>query len=139
MNPTSREMTFRMRVAIASILGVAMLVGSGVYANAAAGGNIAASAVFPPGSVMFGRTYSEWSAEWWQWILSQPANASPLFDTADCNTGQSGPVFFLGGKFCPTGGNCSFTGVVRSCTILLNSRPYTFQFSTSRSHCKRSR
>lgn len=53
-------------------------------------------------SVIYGRTYSDWSAAWQQWAGSMPWTAHPLFDTADCSVGQSGPVWFLGGKFCPT-------------------------------------
>lgn len=73
--------------------------------------------VITPNSVAFGRTYSEWSAGWWQWALSIPASHHPLFDTADCSVGQSGPVWFLGGKFCANGASCDFTGVVRSCSL----------------------
>jgi len=66
---------------------------------ASADNNRLASNVFPRDVVVFGRTYGDWSAAWWQWALSIPAKAHPLLDTADCNTGQSGPVFFLGGSF----------------------------------------
>ena len=117
MRSKGREMKSYTRMAFVAIAGIAIIAGSGMFTPAAAQGNIPASAVFQPGSVMFGRTYSEWSAEWWQWALSLPADGSPLFDTADCNTGQSGPVFFLGGKFCPTGGTCDFTNVKRRCTV----------------------
>jgi hypothetical protein len=74
--------------------------------------------VYPRDSSVFGRTYSEWSAEWEQWAYSLPYDHHPLFDTAGCSTGQSGPVWFLGGKFCsPEVGNCSPTSAVRSCTV----------------------
>ena len=73
--------------------------------------------VVDPNSVVFGRTYSQWSAQWEQWAYSIPASHHPLFDTtSDCSVGQSGPVWFLGGKFCYNTGTCSFT-VVRTCTI----------------------
>ena len=53
----------------------------------------------PRQSHAFGKTYEEWSAQFWKWEYSLPASHHPLFDTADCNTGQSGKVFFLGGTF----------------------------------------
>ena len=66
-----------------------------------------AEATYPTDSVIFGTTYSGWSAAWWQWAASLPATQHPLFDTADCSTGQSGPVWFLGGSFC-SGSDPSF-------------------------------
>ena len=75
-------------------------------------------AVFPRDSVVFGKTYADWSAAWYQWVSSMPANANPIFDTATCDTGQSGPVFFLGGKFCRIGDDkCSPNSFERSCTV----------------------
>lgn len=75
--------------------------------------------VIDPDAVAYGRTYSEWSAEWWQWAGSIPVAQHPLFDHGDCSQGQAGPVWFLGGKFCASGATCSFTGVVRSCNVPL--------------------
>jgi len=69
-----------------------------------------AQRILPPDSVVYGRTYSEWSAEWWQWAFSIPVATHPLFDNGDCSVGQSGPVWFLGGSF------VSNTDV-RSCTV----------------------
>jgi hypothetical protein len=72
-------------------------------------------------STPLGNSYGDWSAIWWQWALSLPATSHPLFDTADCGTGQSGPVFFLGGRFCatplPGGPNCNPSVINRSCTV----------------------
>lgn len=74
--------------------------------------------VIKPDSVVFGRTYSEWSAAWEQWSYSIPVAQHPLFDNGDCSVGQSGPVWFLGGKFCANNASsCSFTGVVRTCNL----------------------
>jgi hypothetical protein len=77
------------------------------------------NSAIPRDSVAFGRTYSELTAAWWQWMLSIPATAHPLFDTtADCNTGQTGRVFFLGGKFCATSGPpCNAGSADRTCTV----------------------
>jgi hypothetical protein len=72
--------------------------------------------VFSRDSVVYGRTFAEWDAEWNQWSYSFPVAHHPLFDNADCTAGQSGPVWFLGGKFCPNGATCSFSAV-RSCTV----------------------
>jgi len=58
--------------------------------------------VLPPQSHPYGKTYGEWSAEHWKWTYSLPADAHPLTDTADVSTGQSGPVWFLGGTWAPT-------------------------------------
>ncbi len=68
-------------------------------------------------SVAYGRTYSEWSAAWEQWSYSIPVAEHPLFDNGDCSVAQSGPVWFLGGKFCANGASCSYTGVVRTCNL----------------------
>jgi hypothetical protein len=57
--------------------------------------------VVPPISRSYGMTYGEWSARWWQWAISLPADYNPLTDTADCSTGQLGSVWFLGGAFYP--------------------------------------
>lgn len=44
-----------------------------------------------------GKSYSEWSAVWWQYVFEIPLDNNPIFDTtgANCNFGQSGAVFFL--------------------------------------------
>lgn len=69
-------------------------------------------------STAYGRTYSEWSAAWEQWATSIPFSNHPLFDKGACSVGQSGPVWFLGGKYCANGDTtCGYTNVVRSCTI----------------------
>jgi hypothetical protein len=70
-----------------------------------------------PNSVVFSRTFSEWDAEWQQWSYSIPVKNHPLFDNGDCSVGQSGPVWFLGGKFCGNGQPCDLSNVQRSCTV----------------------
>jgi hypothetical protein len=57
--------------------------------------------VFPPQSSPYGKSYSQWSAAWWQWLMSlpldgHPGNDSPDFDVTE---GQSGHVWFLTGPF----------------------------------------
>jgi hypothetical protein len=69
-------------------------------------------------SVVFGRTFSEWDAEWQQWAYSIPVANHPLFDNGNCTVGQSGKVWFLGGKFCTnTDPQCGHYKVQRSCTV----------------------
>jgi hypothetical protein len=58
--------------------------------------------VLPFNSSPYGSSYAEWSARHWQWVYSLPADAHPLTDTADCSTGQTGHVWFLGGTFAPS-------------------------------------
>jgi len=72
--------------------------------------------VVPPDATAeesYGKTYGEWSAEWWTLVFSLPVEGHPLADEtgAQCAVGQSesSPVFFLMGT---TGG-----AVKRTCTI----------------------
>lgn len=73
--------------------------------------------VFDRDTVPYGRTYGEWDAAWQQWAYSIPVENHPLFDKGDCSVGQSGPVWFLGGKFCGNNETCDLASVIRSCTI----------------------
>jgi hypothetical protein len=67
---------------------------------AAPGAHAAASPpVVPLNSSAYGHTYAQWSARWWQWSYSLPTTHHPLFDTAGCEAGQTGKVWFLGGTF----------------------------------------
>lgn len=58
--------------------------------------------VLPANQLNYGKTYGNWSGEFWKWLYSMPENKHPLFDTADCGEGQSGDVWFLGGTFATT-------------------------------------
>ncbi|HXJ55158.1 MAG TPA: hypothetical protein VNU68_00700 [Verrucomicrobiae bacterium] len=76
--------------------------------------------VIPVNASPYGKTYGEWSAAWWQWAFSLPATAHPILDTADCSAGQSGPVWFLAGKACPTPAppeGCNANVAERTCTV----------------------
>lgn len=55
--------------------------------------------VYPPDSNPYNLTYGDWSAKWWQWALSIPANTNPLIDQTgeNCAVNQSAPVWFLTG------------------------------------------
>jgi hypothetical protein len=71
-----------------------------------------AQVVVPPDVVVFGKTYEEWSAVWWQWNFPIPVPSNPTFDTTGqhCGVRQSRPVFFLAGI--ATG-----EPVTRECTV----------------------
>lgn len=54
--------------------------------------------VFPIESRPYGLSYGEWSARWWQWLLSVTRSKSPAFDSSgdNANVNQYDPnVFFL--------------------------------------------
>jgi hypothetical protein len=56
--------------------------------------------VIPPNAKVHGKSYSEWSAAWWQWALALPADRNPFFDEGfsfNGANGQSGHVWFLAG------------------------------------------
>lgn len=68
--------------------------------------------IAPPNAKAYGKTYAEWSAAWWQWALSLPADQNPFFDgsipddeggCANIANGQEGPVWFLTGVFNASG------------------------------------
>jgi hypothetical protein len=67
--------------------------------------------VFPVDSKPYGKSYADWSAIWWQWLLSIPKDKSPAGDSTGENygTNQQGPIWFLAGTF---GGAAE-----RTCTI----------------------
>lgn len=71
------------------------------------------SGVYPPDSVPYNLTYGDWSAKWWQWVLSLPQDVNPLIDQTGehCAQGQNqtAPVWFLAGTF---GGSAE-----RACTL----------------------
>jgi hypothetical protein len=95
--------------------------------------------VLPPISHPYGKTYGDWGAAWWTWVLSIPTPNNPLNDQtgANANQNQSGPVFFLAGTFCPDlNVGCSFATATRSVTVpsgkalffpILNSECSTFE------------
>lgn len=97
--------------------------------------------IIPRDSVAYGRTYSEWSAAWEQWADSIATKSHPLFDNGDCSTAQSGPVWFLGGKFCANNDpTCGTSNVVRTCKMsygkalyvaVLNSEDSTLEDSAN--------
>jgi hypothetical protein len=63
--------------------------------------------VVPLGSHYFGKTYGQWSAAYWKWVLSITIPNNPILDTEGINggVGQSGGVWFLAGTNGVTGVN----------------------------------
>ena len=57
--------------------------------------------VLPPQSAAYGKSYAQWSAAWWQWLMSLPVDGHPGSDSPDFDVtdGQSGSVWFLTGPF----------------------------------------
>lgn len=56
---------------------------------------------YKPDENPFGKTWGEWTAEWWKWSLSLPKDKNPITDTTGKNASynQRGPVWFLAGTF----------------------------------------
>lgn len=93
-----------------------LLVGAGLEAGPAAN-----PGVLPSFSKAFGKSYGDWSAGWWQWAFSLPTPGHPLLDSAGCEAGQSGRVWFLGGTFAgvpdPTDPTVVIGEADRDCTV----------------------
>lgn len=64
-------------------------------------GNAGNPGIFPPQSQPYGKSYNEWVVNWWQWVLSIPADRNPLIDETgeSAGEGQRGPVWFVAGTF----------------------------------------
>ena len=80
------------------VLVAALMLSLPNLSSAGGSGGQANPGVLPPNSSAFGKTYGEWSAEFWKWLFSLPVDHNPVFDTANCSAGQSGHVWFLGGN-----------------------------------------
>jgi hypothetical protein len=78
--------------------------------------NFGNQGIAPPGLPFEGKTYGGWSAAWFQYVFSRANSANPLMDAheVDCSAGQTGNVWFIGGKL---GGSAPFPPEGRSCTI----------------------
>jgi hypothetical protein len=89
------------RVAILLVLFVAVLVCVTSQPATPQGKSGADPRVMPPQSHPYGKSISEWGAEWWQWALSFPAESNPFNDQDGqfATQGQSGPVWFVVDEF----------------------------------------
>jgi hypothetical protein len=115
--------------AVGILLGIVLLIG-GTFTPGIQANGPGRFQVFDRDSVVYGRTYGEWTAAWNQWADSIPSANHPLFDTADISTGQTGPVWFLGGKFCRLYSSCSTVGVVRSGDVPAGTALFVNVFDT---------
>ena len=52
-------------------------------------------------SQIFGKSYNDWTAEWWKWAYSIPLNKNPAYDDygINCSSNQYDPFWFLAGTF----------------------------------------
>jgi hypothetical protein len=72
--------------------------------------------VIDPTNTYAGKTYSEWSAVWWQHFVSLPSTNNPswfdsLHPVIPLSLSQSGPVWFIGGNY-PSGGTHLYTNTI---------------------------
>jgi hypothetical protein len=89
-----RKLFLSRRLVLVFALSLVAVVSVAAFAASGGGAQVA-----PVQAKFRGLSYEQWSARWWQWCLSLPADGHPLFETADCSAGQSGNVWFLGGTF----------------------------------------
>lgn len=70
--------------------------------------------VAPPTATVYGRSYADWSAAWWEWLYKLPVNQNPMFldGNLDLSLRQpDGPVWFLGGMMVISTEPNAFVGV----------------------------
>lgn len=84
---------------------IAVILGIMVLAPMVAAADDVNPGVYPVDAEPFGKTYGEWSEEWWKWILSIPTSVNPFMDDGSgkfCAKKQSGDVWFLPGNWVGT-------------------------------------
>jgi hypothetical protein len=104
------HLRFARRVVVMMVIGMELMIAGTRFVAQA--DDDATSKVIPRDANVYGNSYGEWSARWWQWALAIPAATNPVLDTtgAHCAEGQSGPVWFLASSF--------FGGTFeRACTV----------------------
>jgi hypothetical protein len=103
-------------ILVASVVAVSMSVVAPAHA---ATGN---PGVVDPNGTVLGKSYAEWSAEWWKWVFDTPATASPFQSGhVDCDFNLPNPnVIFLAGPF-----NSSGT-IDRTCRGSITTSTYVF-------------
>jgi len=100
-----------------AILSFLVAIPTALYAQASPQDDDHGVRIVPRDEQYAGLTYPEWVARSVQWLTLLPATHHPLFDTTDCSAGQSGPVWFLDGKFCIPGMDCSNLVFTRTCKV----------------------
>jgi hypothetical protein len=106
MNVRSSSRPLSLILLIASVM-------IGLAISAPAQSYFSPSPLYAPNANVFGMSYGEWTAAWWQYVLAYPASTGPYSDTTGtlCNLGQGGPVLFLvGGPVNPTVRRCTIPG-----------------------------
>jgi hypothetical protein len=132
MEPTARTLSQRngrtpisLHGGLASPLHTLFLISAlalSLLAVSTASGQINQGVVDPTNSYA-GRTYNQLAAGWWQYFMSLPMTNTPLNyiqgnPPVPMSTGQSGPVWFMGGNY--TGGmTLSFTNTIPSVGLFL--------------------
>jgi hypothetical protein len=117
MKETDMQIRKRRHSGLVGVIAIALgLLGTATAARAGATGN---PGVLPPGSSPHGKSYGEWGGEFWRWQFSLPVDRNPIFDTAACDEGQSGHVWFLGGTTSSTeiGPGVILGQATRDCTV----------------------
>ncbi|MCL4788714.1 MAG: hypothetical protein KJ070_18290 [Verrucomicrobia bacterium] len=86
---------------INSTLLATVLALGGITSASADGGGHRGANILPPHSHPFGKSYGEWSANWWQWLMEHPIEGHPGVDGPDFDvrSGQHGKVWFLSSPF----------------------------------------
>ena len=73
-----------------TVFGSLMLAVVVIFVGAAGAIQAANPGVLPPHSNPYGKSYAEWSANWWQWFLEQPVVGGPTDPNFDIRAGQTG-------------------------------------------------
>jgi hypothetical protein len=96
MQSQVKSLSFRLGPLVAAALAAMVML---VLATAALADRPANAPVYPTTAKLFGKSYAQWSAQWWKWALARPVEGHPFsepgFDCNSANNGQSGPVWFL--------------------------------------------
>ncbi|HZA69785.1 MAG TPA: hypothetical protein VE548_08795 [Nitrososphaeraceae archaeon] len=93
-------MTYKTQIAIAFIILHLVFIQS-IYLPNVANAQVSNNATYASNSEIYGVSYSEWTAKWWQWFLAMPEQGHPVRDLTGekCSVNQSGPVWFLLGAW----------------------------------------
>ena len=53
--------------------------------------------IYNPNKYVLGKSFSEWTAAYWQWILPIPSDKNPYYDRTGeySSLDQKGPVYFF--------------------------------------------
>src|SRR6266511_4357873 len=89
------------RRSIAAATGLSLLLAVLTAAPAALAQRQPNPGILPVDSNPYGKSYGDWGAAWWAWVLSIPGDQNPNFDATGefCHVGQDGPVWFVAGNF----------------------------------------